>query len=80
MALANKVYAIRTLKKQPAEWTVAQTKTMVTWYKRAGNHPLATTKQLLLTKCHDTMVHGNTAVLVVSAMAPLPHPSVAPIP
>ena len=33
MALANKVYAIRSLNKQSAEWTVAQTKTMATWYK-----------------------------------------------
>ena len=33
MALANKVYAIRSLNKQPAEWTVAQMKTMATWYK-----------------------------------------------
>jgi hypothetical protein len=32
MALANKVYAIRSLNKQSAEWTVAQTKTMATWY------------------------------------------------
>ena len=55
-ALANKFYAIRTLNKQPVEWTVAQTKTMATWwYKRAGNIPLPTTKQLLLTRFHDTM-------------------------
>jgi len=33
MALANKVYAIRSLNKQSAEWTVAQTKTMSRWYK-----------------------------------------------
>ena len=44
MALANKVYAIRSLNKQSAEWTVAQTKTMATWYKRAGNLPFPTTK------------------------------------
>ena len=41
MALANKVYAIRSLNKQSAEWTVAQTKTMATRYKQAGNLPLA---------------------------------------
>ena len=44
MALANKVYAIRSLNKQPAEWTVAQTKPMATWYKQAGDLPLPTTK------------------------------------
>ena len=46
MALANKkAYAIsRSLNKQSAEWTVAQTKTMATWYKRAGNLPFPTTK------------------------------------
>ena len=43
-ALANKVDAIRTLNKQSTEWTVAQTKTMATCYKRAGNLPLPTTK------------------------------------
>ena len=49
-ALANKVDAIRTLNKQSTEWTVAQTKPMArTCYKRAGNLPLPTTKQLLLT-------------------------------
>ena len=49
-ALANKVDAIRTLNKQSTEWTVAQTKPMArTCYKRAGNLPLTTTKQLLLT-------------------------------
>ena len=43
MALAKKVsYAIRSLNKQPAEWTVvlAQTKTMAMWYyKQAGDLP-----------------------------------------
>jgi hypothetical protein len=44
-ALANKVYAIRMLHKQSAEWTVAQTKTIATWCKQAGNLPLSTTKR-----------------------------------
>ena len=71
-ALANKVYAIRTLNKQPAEWTVTQTKTMATWYwwyKRAGDLPLPTMKQLLLTRYHDTVMCGNAAVPVATAMA-----------
>ena len=50
-ALANKVDAIRTLNKQLTECrTVAQTKTMATCYKHAGNIPLPTTKRLLLTR------------------------------
>jgi hypothetical protein len=49
---------------------------MATWYKQAGDLPSPTTKQLLLTRYHDTMMHGNTAVPVATAMAPLPHPSV----
>ena len=50
-ALANKVYVIRTtLNKEPAAWIVAQTITMVMWYKQAGDLPLPTTKQLLLTR------------------------------
>jgi hypothetical protein len=84
MALANKVHAIRSLDKQSAEWTVvvAQTKTMAMWYKRAGDLPLPMTKQLLLTRFHDTMMRGNAAVPVATAaMAPLPpqHPLDAPI-
>ena len=81
MALANKVYAIRSLNKQPAEWTVAQTKTMAMWYKQSGNLPLPTTKQLLLTRFHDTMMRGDAAAPVATAVtAPLPqHPLVAPI-
>ena len=74
-ALANKVDAIRTLNKQSTEWTVAQTKTMATCYKRAGNLPFPTTKQLLLTRYHDTMMCGDAAVPVATAMAPLPHPT-----
>ena len=62
-ALANKVDAIRTLNKQSTEcWTVAQTKTMATCYKRAGNLPFPTTKQLLLTRYHDTMMCCDAAV------------------
>ena len=83
MALENKVYEIRTLSKQePTEWTVvAQTKTMATWgYKRAGDLPLTTTKQLLLTRYHNTMISSDTVVPVATAiLAPLPHPSVTPI-
>ena len=78
-ALANKVYAIRMLHKQSAEWTVAQTKTMATWYKQACNLPLPTMKQLLLTRYYDTMMHGNAAVPVATVLAPLRHPLVAPI-
>jgi hypothetical protein len=38
------------INKQPAKWTMAQTKTMaMCWYKRAGNLPLPTTKQLQIT-------------------------------
>jgi len=76
-ALANKVDAIRTINKKSTEcWTVAQTKTMATCYKRAGNLPFPTTKQLLLTRYHDTMMFGDAAVpLVATAMAPLPHPT-----
>ena len=77
--LANKVYAIRTLKKEPAEWIVAQTKTMATWYKQACNLPLPTMKQLLLNRYYDTMMHGNAAVPVATVMVPLRHPLVAPI-
>ena len=81
MALANKVYAIRSLNTHPAEWTVAQTKTMAMWYKQSGNLPLPTTKQLLLTRFHDTMMRGDAAAPVATAVtAPLPqHPLVAPI-
>ena len=76
-ALANKFYAIRTLNKQPVEWTVAQMKTMAMWYKQADHIPLPTTmKQLLLTKYHGHMMHGNAAVSVATVMPPLPHPSV----
>ena len=81
MALAKKVYSMRSLNKQPAEWTVAQTKTMATWYRRAGDLTLPTTKQLLLTRFHDTMMRGDAAVsLATAVMAPLSqHPLVAPI-
>ena len=81
MALAKKVYSIRSLNKQPAEWTVAQAKTMATRYKRAGNLPLPTTKQLLITRFHDTMMRGDAVVSIATAvMAPLSqHPLVAPI-
>ena len=62
-ALANKFDAIRTLNKQSTEcWTVAQTKTTAACYKRAGNLPLPTTKQLLLTRYHDTMMCCDAAV------------------
>ena len=44
-------------------------------YKRAGNLPFPTTKQLLLTRYHDTMMCGDAAVPVATAMAPLPHPT-----
>ena len=81
--VANKqVYAIRSLYEQPDEWTVAQTKTMAMRYKRAGNLPLPTMKQLLLIRFHDTLMCGNSAVPVATtATAPLPrHPLVvAPI-
>ena len=82
--LANKVYAIRSLNKQPANWTVlAQSKRrMATWYKRAGDLPLLPTmKQQLLTRYHDTMMRGDAAALpIATVMAPLPqHPLVAPI-
>ena len=54
---------------------------MATWYKRAGNLPLPTTKQLLLTRFHDTMMHEDAAAPVATVVtAPLPqHPLVAPI-
>jgi hypothetical protein len=62
-ALANKVDAISTLNKQSAEWTtVAQTKTIATCYKQgAGNLPLPTTKQLLLTRYHDIIMCGDAS-------------------
>ena len=72
-------HTFRTLNKQPAEWTVVQTKTMATWYKQADDLPLPTTKQLLLTGYHDTMMRGDTAVPVATVMVPLPHPLVIPI-
>ena len=79
-ALANEVYAIRTLNKQSAEqWTVAQKKTMALWYKRVCDLPLTTTQQLLLSRYHDTMMHGNAAVPVATVTAPLPHLLVTPI-
>ena len=54
---------------------------MATWYKRAGNLPLPTTKQLHFTRFHDTMMCGDAAAPVATAVtAPLPlHPLVAPI-
>ena len=55
---------------------------MATWYKRAGNLPLPTTKQLLLTRFHDTMMRGDAAVPVAMAVTlPIPHqhPLFAPI-
>ena len=54
---------------------------MAMWYNRAGDLPLPTTKQLLLTRFHDTMMHGNAAAPVATAVtAPPPqHPLVAPI-
>ena len=45
----NKVQAIRALNKQEHEWTVAQTKTIVSWYKQVGDAPLPATKHLMLT-------------------------------
>ena len=54
---------------------------MATWYKRAGNLPLPTTKQLHFTRFHDTMMCGDAAAPVATAVtASLPqHPLVAPI-
>jgi hypothetical protein len=48
-ATLNKVQAIRALNKQEHEWTVAQTKTIVSWYKQVGDAPLPATKHLMLT-------------------------------
>ena len=48
-AILNKVQATRALNKQEHEWTVAQTKTIVSWYKQVGDAPLPTTKHLMLT-------------------------------
>ena len=73
-ALVNKIYAIRTLNKQLVEWTVAQKKKC-----NVVQASKPTTKQLLLTRYHDTMMCSNAAVPVATAMVPLPHPLVAPI-
>ena len=48
-AALNKVQAIRALNKQEHEWTVAQTKSMVSWYKLFGDALLPATKHLMLT-------------------------------
>ena len=79
MPIAYKVYAIRILNKQPAKCTVAQTKTISTCYKRAGDLPLPTAKQLLINRYHDTKMHGDTtAKPVATVRAPLPqHPLVS---
>ena len=66
----NKVQAIRALNKQAHEWTVAQTKTMVSWHKRIGDAPLSATKQSLLTRYADTMGRGDATVPVVGAILP----------
>ena len=75
-ALASNVYAIRMLINQPEEWTVAQTKTMTKWWycKQVGNLPFPTTKQFLLTRYHEIMIHDNSAVMVATVMAPTSSP------
>jgi hypothetical protein len=50
----EKVQAIRSLNKQPEEWTVSQIITMVKWYKDAKDLARPSTKTLLLTRYYET--------------------------
>ena len=56
-ALKSKVDAIRALEKRTSgeDMTVAQLKTMVTWYKRSGDLPIPATRTLLLQRLHATV-------------------------
>ena len=53
MALANKGYAIRSLNKQSAVWTVAQTKTMATRYRQSSITNNETTTSYQIPWHHD---------------------------
>ena len=58
--LKRKVTAIRDLNKNNGEeMTVAQLKTMVTWYKTPGDLPLPTTRALLLERLQATVGRGD---------------------
>jgi hypothetical protein len=56
-ALKSKVTAIRALEKRTSgeDMTVAQLKTMVTWYKRSGDLPIPATRALLLQRLNATV-------------------------
>jgi hypothetical protein len=56
-ALKSKVTAIRALEKRTSgeDMTVAQFKTMVTWYKRSGDLPIPATRALLLQQLNATV-------------------------
>ena len=49
---------------------MAQTKTMVSWYKRIGNAPLPATKKLMLTRYVDTMGCDDAPVPLSRAIPP----------
>ena len=56
-ALKSKVTAIRALEKRTSgeDMTVAQLKTMVTWYKHSGDSPIPATRALLLQRLNATV-------------------------
>jgi hypothetical protein len=68
--LRDKIQAIRALNKEPHNWTVAQTKTMATWYKRIGDPPLPNTKLLLLTRYNETVGRGDPQAPAAGALPP----------
>ena len=54
-SLKIKIDAVKQLCKRPDEMTVSELKVMVTWYKKAGNLPVPTTKTTLLERLHATI-------------------------
>lgn len=54
--MLKKVQAIRVLNKQPHEWTVTQTKTVVSLSKLIGTTPLLLPNASLVGKCGHELV------------------------
>ena len=57
--LKTKVTAIRETMKRYNEFSVAQLKVMVTWFKDPGNLPLPTSRLLLIVRVNQTSNRGD---------------------
>ena len=61
MAQLAKVQALRQANKTTAEMNVMELRLLCSWFKRAGDPALPTTRDLLITKLEETMTRGDQA-------------------